>query len=456
MDVTVLQRVISGDDLRFVQGTESSSSRGVLNMLSNPPLDDQEQQRRTTDSCSNDGPSGMEIDQPHPHQTTKMTNSLFQVNLVENDVPVVVAAATATADDMVVKTMTTDNIATMNKDTIVPDLSSLSSPSAGIAQGGGVGGEYPYCWTTTPGRSDTPRSSLSDLTSAPPVLELEEEEEGDNDDDPINQNTTDDEDMEDNPLQPILLPATSGTASTGATITQVDDFQGTFTIPGNDPKQDQLQPPPPPLQQQQQQPHEHLVVQDWETTLRSSSDNTPPSDKNWDESSSVGRTGSQTSSRDWGWFEDVHAASDGGMMMGGKDSPLESHKPKATAAGHRKQSSTTHQSSHAHTGKTHPHDMDRNQYNNKNRNNDPNSNNNNHTINNNNRRKTTSSRGSTPLGLLPSQDSLLLPMMETLEPLVHHRELESGTYLPRKTLSRRWDGPVWLLILPYFSLGHSL
>ena len=42
-------------------------------------------------------------------------------------------------------------------------------------------------------------------------------------------------------------------------------------------------------------------------------------DRNSDESSSVGKTGgSQTSSRDWGWFEDVHA-SDG--MLATSDSP---------------------------------------------------------------------------------------------------------------------------------------
>lgn len=46
-----------------------------------------------------------------------------------------------------------------------------------------------------------------------------------------------------------------------------------------------------------------------------------------DESSSVGKTGSsQTSSRDWGWFEDVHA-SDGGLVS--KESPA-SHGGKKT------------------------------------------------------------------------------------------------------------------------------
>jgi hypothetical protein len=151
------------------------------------------------------------------------------------------------------------------------------------------------------------------------------------------------------------------------------DPEGTHTIPTRS-----LSRMPPRLQ-----PSLH----DWES-IRLAGNATP--DRNWDESSSIGKTGnSQTSSRDWGWFEDVHASSDR-VWVGGKETLDDGRKAI-------KDSTTT--SMH----------MNNDNYNSNHKNK-------------NNKRKTTSS-GATR-SLLPSQESIVL-LRETLEPLVQ-RDLESG------------------------------
>lgn len=109
-------------------------------------------------------------------------------------------------------------------------------------------------------------------------------------------------------------------------------------------------------------------------------------DQNSDESSSVGKPGgSQSSSRDWGWFEDVHA-SDGALA--GKEGRGSSPPDSSTGARAKSQKAGTSSTSNA----------------------------------NNNKRKIMFTIS--PSGLIPSQESLLL-QNETLQPLVQ-RDPQTG------------------------------
>jgi hypothetical protein len=146
----------------------------------------------------------------------------------------------------------------------------------------------------------------------------------------------------------------------------------------------------------QHPPQQGSSLHDWESNMRihttamtatGSTTTVGTPDRNWDESSSVGRTGnSQTSSRDWGWFEDVHGSD---RAWAGKESPPEDGPNSSKDPTNRNTTNSIHNK-------------------------------------NNKRSKNASTRA--PMGLLlQSQESLLLHT-ETLEPLVQ-RDLESGKSL---------------------------
>jgi hypothetical protein len=263
---------------------------------------------------------------------------------------------------------------------------------------------YHY-WTSA--ASETPRSSLSDLSAAPPRVE-DHNKDGYDHDDPDIEFEDCYEDDDGNRMHPNEVNQGGGRDGTNG-----NGNNESSSLPAR--VMSRMMNSSIQQQQQQQQ-----GLQDWESTRKemNSHDNSNM-DRNSDESSSVGKTGnSQSSSRDWGWFEDVHAASDRPWSSGGKDSPLRDGRKYSP-----KDSSTTARSSNAAT-------------NNNNKNKNSNSGDESRNNNNSNKRKTVTSLP--PKGLLPSQDSLFFPT-ETLQPLVQ-RDPESGESMTLCSVGRRFSG----------------
>ena len=383
-----IKRVISGEDILDgeAQQQQDQEPRGNNHPRPNDILED----TRTSMVERGGGPMGMDIEQYPPPPATTTTTALTtmgrhgqqvpptqrpSVNLVENDVDMIIFSEGPPP--------TTTSCTAPRQDNDVAATGATRTTQQA----------YHY-WTSA--QSETPRSSLSDLSAAPPALQHA----NDHDNDGFDHDDTDIDIEDSGEVDVNMIQPNEG--NQGGLINDDDNINNTMDTA---PPRAMSRMMNSSIQQQQQQ---QQGLQDWESTMKEmKNNNSSNTDRNSDESSSVGKTGnSQSSSRDWGWFEDVHASSDRPWSSGRKDSPARDgrkHNPKDSG-----------QATAANTSNT----QRDNSTNNQNSGDESRSNNTNS-----NKRKTATSRPPTGL-LLPSQNSLFFPT-ETWQPLVQH-DPESG------------------------------